>query len=76
MEALRSIGAMALEDKYALLDETLCEKDGAPFHLLQCIERQCDDCGVIDLESSLLEVEVSFKAVIIIILLNYHRVAS
>ena len=65
LEALKAIGPTAFEDKYALLDETLCEKDGAPFHSLQCIERQCDDCGIIDLESSLLEVKVTLKDAII-----------
>lgn len=35
-----------LRDKYDVLNLTLCEKPHGKFHNLQCIERNCSECGV------------------------------
>lgn len=46
------------DDKYDLLNLTLCEKEG-PYHNLECIDRTCKKCGVDKLKAQLMATEVS-----------------
>ena len=55
-------GYPAYEHLSDVVKETLCEKGDAPYHRLQCINRQCDDCGVTKLQLMPQEVDTSDSA--------------
>lgn len=44
---------LKLKDKYSAVNESMCPKDGNRYHKLDCIDRKCNNCGVINLENKL-----------------------
>ena len=56
----QALGFPSNWDRTDLMDKTLCLKEyGAEFHMLACIDRKCENCGVINLKNELLDLHVS-----------------